>query len=268
MDKSVYAVVAGAVLGCVATLMFQHRNSKTETSKAGSVDERLVRPRREVKTTLTVCDHPSLYAYMKDVSLRLDETQERLFNAIRLHPHARLSSAPDESQFLGNLAHFIGAKRIIEVGVYMGFTTLSLAKAVPADGTVVALDVSDEFTSLAKPFWKAAGVADRIDLRLAPAADTMRQLLNEQKTPDFDFIFIDADKVNYDVYYELGLQLLRKGGVIAVDNVLWSGRVIDPSNNDPDTVAIRQLNQKLKNDRRVSITIVPIADGVTLLEKL
>jgi caffeoyl-CoA O-methyltransferase len=165
------------------------------------------------------------------------------------------------------LLELIGARRTLEVGVFTGYSSLITALALPADGEVTALDISDEFTRLAKPFWEAAGVAHKIDLRLAPALETLDALLAEGRAGTYDFCFIDADKNNYDGYYERALKLLRQGGLIAIDNVLWGGDVADPNANDPDTAALKALNEKLHGDARVSLSMIPIGDGLTLARK-
>ena len=170
-------------------------------------------------------------------------------------------------QRVGLLVQLLGAKKTFEVGVFTGASSLSVALALPPDGKVIACDVSAEWTGIARRYWREAGVADKIDLRLAPAVQTLWALLDEGQAGTFDFGFIDADKDNYDNYYELGLQLIRRGGLLAFDNVLWGGRVGDPSVQDKDTVALRALNAKLHRDERVALSMLPIADGVTLALK-
>ena len=162
------------------------------------------------------------------------------------------------------LIHLMGLKRTLEVGVFTGYSSTAVALALPDDGRIVACDVNAEWTAMAGRFWREAGVEHKIDLRIAPALVTLDQLLAEGQAGTFDFAFIDADKENYDGYYERALQLVRAGGLIAVDNVLWHGRVIDPEANDADTRAIRALNEKLHADDRVWLSMVPIGDGVTL----
>jgi len=179
-----------------------------------------------------------------------------------------MSSSPDESQFLAWLIKLTGAKKIIEVGVFVGATTLAIAEALPADGKIVALDVSEEFTSVGAKFWAAAGVDHKVDLRIAPAVDSLKNMIESGEAGTYDFVFIDADKNNYDQYYEHSLTLLKPGGIVAVDNVFWHGKVIDESVTDPDTIAIRVLNQKISIDKRVDISMLPIADGLTLARKL
>ncbi len=173
----------------------------------------------------------------------------------------------DQGRVLHWLVRTLGATRTIEVGVFTGYSTMWTALALPDDGEVIACDVSEEWTSIGRPHWEAAGVADKIDLRLAPAADTLQSLIDDGRAGAFDFAFIDADKSNYDTYYELCLQLVRDGGVIAIDNVLWGGSVVDPMRTDADTEAIRAINAKVGSDDRVDACLLSIGDGVTLATK-
>jgi caffeoyl-CoA O-methyltransferase len=175
--------------------------------------------------------------------------------------------SPEQGQFMRLLIQLIGAKKTLEVGVFTGYSSLSVALALPADGKIIACDVSEEFTAIARRYWQEARVAEKIDLRLAPALETLDELLATGQAKTFDFAFIDADKENYDAYYERSLQLIRPGGLIAIDNVLWSGRIADPHIQDESTQAIRALNQKLRNDERVTLSLIPIGDGLTLALK-
>ena len=175
--------------------------------------------------------------------------------------------SPEQGAFMHLLVRLLGARRAIEVGTFTGYSALVVAEALPPDGLLVACDVSEEWTAVGRPFWERAGVAGRIDLRLQPAADTLDELIAHGDAGTFDLAFIDADKANYGTYYERCLTLVRTGGVVAVDNVLWGGRVADPRANDDDTNAIRALNAKIRGDRRVHAATVPIGDGLTLALK-
>lgn len=175
--------------------------------------------------------------------------------------------APEQGQFMALLVQLMGASKLLEIGTFTGYSALSLALVLPPEGKIVACDTSEESTAVARRYWQEAGVADKVDLRLAPALETLDELLGSGQGETFDFAFIDADKGNYDNYYERSLQLLRPGGLVAIDNVLWSGRVADEQVRDESTQAIRALNDKLRDDERVSMSLVPIADGVTLALK-
>ncbi|MEH2109250.1 class I SAM-dependent methyltransferase [Nostoc sp.] len=208
-----------------------------------------------------------LYNYLLSVSLREPEILGKLRQETANHPRSGMQISPEQGQFMRLLVELIGAKKTLEVGVFTGYSSLSVALALPADGKIIAADVSEEFTAIARRYWQEAGVADKIDLRLAPALETLDQLLATGQAETFDFAFIDADKENYDGYYERSLQLVRPGGLIAIDNVLWSGQVADEQNQDESTQAIRVLNEKLHHDERVTLSLVPIADGLTLAIK-
>ena len=208
-----------------------------------------------------------LYGYLLDHSLREHPVQRELREATRDMKHGGMQIGPEQGQFMGLLAKLIGARRTLEVGVFTGYSALSVALALPADGRVVACDVNEEWTAMARKYWAKANVAERIDLRLAPATETLDKLIAAGEAGRFDFAFIDADKPNYPAYYERSLVLLRKGGLIAIDNTLWSGAVADPSNNDRDTVAIRAINDFVHGDARVEMSLLPIGDGLTLAMK-
>jgi caffeoyl-CoA O-methyltransferase len=205
-----------------------------------------------------------LWEYMRSVTLREPDLLSRLREATAHLPSSNCQISAEQGQFMALLMHLIGARRTIEVGVYTGYSAMVVAQALPADGRVIACDISEEWTAIARRYWREAGVDRKIDLRLAPALNTLDALIAGGEGGQFDFVFIDADKPNYKNYYERALVLLRPGGLIAVDNVLWYGRVIDPSFDDPDTRAIRAFNKGLKEDNRVWLSMLPVRDGLTL----
>ena len=215
--------------------------------------------------TITLSD--GLYDYLLDVSLREPDVLRRLREETAKIPAAAMQIAPEQGQFMALLVELMGARKAIEVGTFTGYSSLSVALALPPGGRLVACDVNEEWTDVARRYWAEAGVADRIDLRLAPALETLDGLIAEGEAGTFDFAFIDADKAGYDAYYERILTLLRPGGLVSVDNVLWSGRVIDTAKQDSDTRAIRAFNEKIHADPRVSLSLVPIGDGLTLARK-
>lgn len=194
--------------------------------------------------------------------------QRRLRAETAKLPMAMMQIGADQGAFMALLARMIGARRCIEIGTFTGYSALAVASALPADGRLIACDINAEWTGIAKRYWAEAGVSSRIDLRLAPARDTLAALLREGGAGSFDFAFIDADKTGYDAYYEACLQLIRQGGIIAIDNVLWSGAVADPSVHDADTDAIRALNAKLRDDSRVEAVLLTVGDGLMLVRKL
>ncbi|HTS51108.1 MAG TPA: class I SAM-dependent methyltransferase [Bryobacteraceae bacterium] len=202
--------------------------------------------------------------YIRRVSLREPEVLRRLREETASHPRVSMQISPEQGQFMALLIHLLGARRTLEIGVFTGYSSLSVALALPEDGRIIACDVSEEYTSVARRYWREAGVERKIDLRLRPALETLNDLIALGQAASFDFAFIDADKENYENYYERCLTLIRPGGLIAVDNVLWSGRVVDASDQDGDTRAIRAFNQKLQADERVWLSMLPIRDGVTL----
>jgi len=217
------------------------------------------------KKYLTLTD--SIYGYLQAVSVREPEVLKRLREETASMPNSTMQISPDQGQFMALLVQLINASKTLEVGVFTGYSSLSVALALPPDGKVIACDVSDEYTQVARRYWAEAGVSGKVSLRLAPALETLDSLINEGQAGTFDFAFIDADKGNYDGYYERALKLVRKGGLISIDNVLWGGKVADDNAQDADTVAIRALNEKLLDDQRVSLSLVPIADGLTLALK-
>src|SRR5437868_5709002 len=193
---------------------------------------------------------PELWDYIRRVSLREPEVLRRIREATASHPHVSCQIAAEQGQFMALLIHLMGAKRALEVGVFTGYSSTAVALALPDDGRIIACDVNKEWTAMARGFWREAAVEHKIDLRLAPAVETLDELLAEGQAGTFDFAFIDADKENYDSYYERALQLVRAGGLIAVDNVPCHGRVIDPEANDADPLSIRPPNEKLHADQR------------------
>lgn len=215
--------------------------------------------------TLQLTD--TLYRYVLDHSLREHPAQAALREVTRNHPHAGMQISPEQGQFMALLVRLLGARRTIEVGVFTGYSALCVALALPEDGRVLACDVSDEYTRIGKPYWAQAGVAHKIDLRLAPALQTLDERLAAGETAQYDFAFIDADKSGYDAYYERCLSLLRPGGLIVFDNTLWSGAVASETGNDADTAALRALNDKLHRDERIDLSLLPLGDGVTLARK-
>lgn len=208
-----------------------------------------------------------LYDYLLAVSLRETDLQRRLREETAANPMSRMQISPEQGQFMALLARLIGARRCIEVGVFTGYSSLAVALALPADGSIVACDVSEEWTAVARRYWAEAGVAARIDLRLAPALETLDSLLADGGQGSFDLAFIDADKTNYLAYYERVFELLRPGGLVVVDNTLWSGRVADPAVVDEDTLALRHFNECLHRDQRVDLSLLPVGDGLTLARR-
>jgi len=218
----------------------------------------------------TICITEELYEYMLSVSLREPAVLHELRRETALDEHANMQISPEQGQFMALLVRLLGARKTLDIGVYTGYSSLCIGLALPRDGRVIACDLNREWTDIAKRYWRKAGVAGKIELCLAPAQQTLEDLLAEKKktAAAFDFAFIDADKKNYDMYYEYCLELIRPGGLIAIDNVLWDGAVADKSVDDVDTVAIRTLNNKIHADPRVEISLVPIADGLTLARKI
>lgn len=218
-------------------------------------------------TNRSVNLNDQLYQYLLDHSVRETGTMKKLREVTLQQEMARMQIAPEQGQFMALLVELISAKRIIEIGTFTGYSALAMASAMPADGKLICCDISEEWTSIGRPFWQEAGVASRIELRIAPAVKTLDQLIQDKQVGSFDMAFIDADKTSYNDYYERCLVLLRPGGLILFDNTLWGGDVADEQVNDEDTVAIRRLNEKLHTDERVSISLVPIGDGLTLAIK-
>jgi len=210
---------------------------------------------------------PELVEYIRKVTPTEPEVLTRLREETLRDPLARMQITPEQGALLKVLMRLLNARRAIEVGVFTGYSSICVAQALPDDGKLIACDISEEWTAVARRYWREAGVDHKIELRLAPAIDTLDGLLNMGGQGQFDFVFIDADKTGYGDYYERALELLRRGGLIGVDNTLWSGRVIDAAVTDEDTVALRAFNTALSGDDRVWLCQLPIGDGLTLAVK-
>ncbi|MBW4463265.1 MAG: class I SAM-dependent methyltransferase [Nodosilinea sp. WJT8-NPBG4] len=208
-----------------------------------------------------------LYRYLLDHSVHETEVLTALRHETAQHPMAQMQIAPEQGQFMALLVQLLGVTKALEIGVFTGYSALRVALAMPPEGRLVACDVSEEYTAIARRYWEKAGVAHKIDLRIAPATETLDQLIETGETNSFDFAFIDADKSGYPTYYEQALQLVRPGGLIAIDNVLWSGQVADPTVQDSRTNTLRALNDTIHHDDRVIASLVPIADGLTIAMK-
>ena len=217
-----------------------------------------------------------LYEYILSVSLRENDALRGLREVTAKDPSAIMQIPPEQGQFMALLVKMLGAKKTLEIGTYTGYSTLSVALAMPDNSITITCDINSEWANIGKKFWKEAGVENKIDLRIGPALDTLDGLLNDNQENTFDFSFIDADKINYDGYYEKSLKLLRPGGLIAIDNVFLFGSVVDPELldgdlktriSDSDILAMRSLNEKIKHDERIDLSMLPIADGLTLVRK-
>jgi len=206
--------------------------------------------------------------YMRQIALHEPEVLRQQRESSDSHPRASMQTSPEQGQFLHLLTRLTGVKKSLEVGVFLGYSSTWVAMAMPAGGKIIACDVSEEYTAQARRLWRDAGVEDKIELRLGPALDTLDGLIASGGAGTFDFAFIDADKSNYANYYERAMVLVRTGGLIAIDNVLWGGDVVDAAKNDADTQAIRAFNRKLHDDPRVILSLVPLGDGLTLACKL
>jgi predicted O-methyltransferase YrrM len=218
-------------------------------------------------TKKTIGLEKNLYEYLLSVSVRESEVLTQLRQETAQLPMAIMQISPEQGQFMALLVKLIGAKKTLDIGVFTGYSSLAVALALPADGQIIACDIKEEYTVIAENYWKKAGVENKIDLRIAPALETLDNLLAAGEEESFDFAFIDADKGNYGNYYERSLKLIRPGGLIAVDNVLWSGKVADSEIQDNQTKKIRAFNEKLFQDPRITLSLVPIADGLTLAMK-
>jgi len=209
----------------------------------------------------------SIYDYILSTSLREPEILTQLRQETAQHREGDMQISPDQGQLMSLLLQLMGAKKVLEIGTFTGYSALWMAMALPPDGFLITCDVSEEYTAIAHQYWQAAGVAAKINLHLAPALDTLDQLLATGQASTFDFVFIDAEKTEYDAYYEKSLQLLRFGGLMAIDNALWQGYAANPEIQDDTTVAIRSLNQKIHHDQRVTMSLVAIGDGLLLAMK-
>ena len=219
-------------------------------------------------STATIILNKKLREYLLNVSVKESEILRELREETAQMEYSAMQISPEQGAFMSFLVELIQAKRTLEIGVFTGYSALVVAMALSEDGIVTACDVSEEWANVGMKYWKKAQVEDKIDLRIAPALKTLDQLLSEGKQGTYDFSFIDADKIEYQGYFDKSLELLRIGGLIAIDNVLWGGSVIDDSIQDSSTKAIREFNENLSSDSRVSISMVPIGDGLTLACKL
>jgi predicted O-methyltransferase YrrM len=218
-------------------------------------------------STETLNLEPQLYDYLLRVSLREPEILRALRQETKNLAEKGMQICPEQGQFMRLLIELIGAKKTLEIGTFTGYSALAVALALPANGKVIACDINAEWTDIAKRYWHKAGVENKINLHLAPALETLQSFIQQGEANTFDFIFIDADKSNYAAYYEKSLTLLRPGGLIAIDNVLWDGYVANPSVTDESTCAIRAINDMIHKDERVTISLLPIGDGLTLARK-
>ena len=216
-------------------------------------------------TTLTLTD--AIREYLLAVSVREPPLLARLREETQRMPSGGMQISPEQGRFMAFLVELVGVRRYLEVGVFTGYSSLAVALAMPPDGRIVACDRSEEWTSVARRYWREAGVSDKVELRIGFALDTLDELLESGARGTFDFVFVDADKESALEYYERGLELLRRGGLFAFDNALWAGRVADPKNDEPSTLGVRALNSRVSNDPRVSATLVPIGDGLLLATK-
>jgi predicted O-methyltransferase YrrM len=208
-----------------------------------------------------------LYKYILSISLRESEILKQLREETSSLKNAVWQISPDQGQFMSLLVRLLNAKKTLEIGVFTGYSSMVVGMTLPEDGKIIACDISEEYTSIAKKYWEKAGISHKIILKLQPALKTLDELIKNGEEETFDFIFIDADKSNYEHYFEKSSKLIRKGGIIAIDNTLWSGDVINPNINDKDTISIRHINEKLSKDQHFYISLIPIGDGLTLLMK-
>jgi predicted O-methyltransferase YrrM len=218
-------------------------------------------------TKETIAMTPELRRYVLDVSLREPDVLRRLREETESLPEAGYQIAPEQGQFMALIVRLIAARRIIEIGTFTGYSALAMALAMPADGHLLACDVNATWTAIAQRYWAEAGIVDRITLALRPALATLDALIAEGAAGRYDLAFIDADKTSYPAYFERSLTLIRPGGLIMIDNTLWHGRVLDAASRDPDTQAIRAFNAALSRDERIELSLLPVADGLTLARK-
>ncbi|WP_330926127.1 O-methyltransferase [Candidatus Sororendozoicomonas aggregata] len=216
-------------------------------------------------TTLPMTEN--LSRYLITTGTRESSYLKQLREETRHLEDHNMQIAPEQGQFMAMLVQLTNAKAIIEIGVFTGYSSLAMAEVLPKEGHIIACDINEKTTAMAKTYWEKAGVSERIDLRLAPGLETLQQLLDAGRQQSFDLVFIDADKPSYDGYYEKALALLRPGGVILLDNMLWGGQVADDSIQDECAEALRQLNKKIHQDNRVDMVLLPLADGITMIRK-
>lgn len=218
-------------------------------------------------TTKTINLTPDLYQYLCSISVHDTPELQELRELTKTLPGSMMQIAPEQGQFIALLIELIGAKKVLELGTFTGYSALVMAKALPDDGKLITCDICKESTQIAQQFWQKAGVQDKIELKLGEGLSILNQMISEGFSSSFDFIFIDADKSNYINYYHLAKELIRTGGLIAIDNVLWSGEVANSGNQDKRTKLIRQLNELIYHDSEVRMSLVPIGDGLTLVRK-
>ena len=209
----------------------------------------------------------SLLRYLRKTSLRETDVQNELRQVTDKLPESGWAVSPEQGQFLALLVQITGAKNILELGTFTGTSSLAMGLALPIDGQIVTCDMEPDYTNIARNYWIKAGIDKKIELRLGPALSTLDELIKEGPEDYFDMAFIDANKKDYDHYYERVLTLIRPGGLIVIDNVFWSGRILDKNNQEKSTSSIRKLNKKILNDQRVSVSMLPLNDGVTLVWK-